>query len=166
MHPYCQEESKMESIITNYKKVSEIQEELKNVNIENYLEFNYQGDYVFKKCEYSDGPLLGHITQKFPRLDYDENAVKKFETHLKNIGVFSEAVKRRHKNHVEEVAKWSESKVVTVPAPAVAAGGTTQLPKPRLPPLWSGQKFDRWKVEVERWYENDKSSDVENILIY
>lgn len=27
--------------------------------------------------------------------------------------------------------------------------GKTQLVKPRLPPLWSGQEFDRWKVEVE-----------------
>ena len=50
---------KMESISTNYKKVSEIQEELKNVNIENHLEFNYHGEYVFRKCEYCDGPLLG-----------------------------------------------------------------------------------------------------------
>ena len=82
----------MESISTNYKKVSEIQEELKNVNIENYLEFNYQGDYVFKKCEYCDGLLLGHITQKCPKLDYDEKVVKKFESYLKNIGGFSEAV--------------------------------------------------------------------------
>ena len=97
--------STMDNIKSNYKKVSEIQEELKNVNIENHLEFNYQGDYVFKKCEYCDGPLLGHITQKCPKLDYDEKDVKKFENHLKNIGGFSEAVKRRHKNHVEEVAK-------------------------------------------------------------
>ena len=80
----------MDNIKSNYKKVSEIQEELKNVNIENHLEFNYQGDYVFKKCEYFDGRLLGHITQKCPRLDYDENAVKKFETHLKSMGGFSE----------------------------------------------------------------------------
>ena len=53
------------------------------MNIDNYLELNYQGDYVFKKCEYCYGPLLGHIKQKCPKLDYDENAVKKFETHLK-----------------------------------------------------------------------------------
>ena len=34
----------------------------------------------------------------------------------------------------------------------------------RQPPLWSGQKFDRWKVEVERWYENNKSSDEEKYI--
>ena len=138
----------MESISTNYKKVSEIQEELKNVNIENRLKFNYQGDYVFKKCEYCDGPLLGHIPQKCPTLDCDEKDVNKFENHLKNIGGFSEAMERTYKSNVEKVANWSESKVV--PAPAVGAGGTTQLVKPRQPLLWSGQKFDRWKAEVER----------------
>ena len=49
--------STMDNIKSNYKKVSKIQEEQKNVNIENHLEFNYQGDYVFRKCEYCDGPL-------------------------------------------------------------------------------------------------------------
>ena len=38
-------------------------------------------------------------------------------------------------------------------------GATTQLTKPRLPPLWSGQKYDRWKIEVERLCENIKSTD-------
>ena len=51
----------MDNIKSNYKKVSEIQEELKNVNIENHLEFNYQGDYVFKKYAFCDWPLLGHL---------------------------------------------------------------------------------------------------------
>ena len=76
---------KMESISTNYKKVSEIQEELKNVNIETYLEFNYQGDYVFKKCAFCDGPLLGHLPTKCPKLDYEEKAAKIFETYFKSI---------------------------------------------------------------------------------
>ena len=28
----------------------------------------------------------------------------------------------------------------------------------------SGQKFDRWKAEVEKWYENNKSSDEEKYI--
>ena len=44
------------------------------------------------------------------------------------------------------------------------AGGITQLVKTRQPPLWSGQKFDRWKVEVERWYENNRVNDEEKFL--
>ena len=27
---------------------------------------------------------------------------------------------------------------------------TTQLVKARFPPVWSGQKFERWKKEIER----------------
>ena len=97
------------------------------MNIENHLKFNYQGDYEFKKCEYCDGLLLGHMAQKCPKLDYDEKVVNKVERHFENIGGFHEAIERREKGHREKVAKWCESKVVPVPAPAVAAGGTTQL---------------------------------------
>ena len=46
----------------------------------------------------------------------------------------------------------------------VTPGATTQLVKTRQPPLWSGQKFDRWKVEEERWYENNKLSDEKKYI--
>ena len=84
----------MESISTNYKKVSDIQEDLRNVTIENNFKFNYQGDYEFKKCEYCDGLLLGLMAQKCPKLDYDEKVVKKFKSYLKTIGGFREAIER------------------------------------------------------------------------
>ena len=29
----------------------------------------------------------------------------------------------------------------------VMPGATTQLVKSRQPPLWSGQKYDRWRIE-------------------
>ena len=60
----------------------------------------------------------------------------------------------------ESVKLALESKVT----PGVTPGATTQLVKTRQPPLWSGQKFDRWKVEVERCYENNKSSDEEKCI--
>ena len=62
----------METVSTNYKKIIEIQEELRNVKIDNHLKFDYQGDYKFNKCEYCDGPLLGHMAQKCPMLDHDK----------------------------------------------------------------------------------------------
>ena len=43
-------------------------------------------------------------------------------------------------------------------------GGVSQLAKPRLPPLWSGQKYDRWKIEVEKWNDNNKLSDEEKYV--
>ena len=42
--------------------------------------------------------------------------------------------------------------------------GKTQLVKPRLPSLWFGQELDRWKVEVEKWFDNNKSMDAEKYI--
>ena len=42
--------------------------------------------------------------------------------------------------------------------------GKTQLVKPRLFPLWSGQEFDRWKVEVDKWFGNNKSTNEEKYI--
>ena len=36
-------------------------------------------------------------------------------------------------------------------------GAATQLVKSRQPPLWSGQQFDRWRIEVEKWLQRKKS---------
>ena len=36
---------------------------------------------------------------------------------------------------------------------------TTQLVKSRWPPVWSGQKFDKWKLEIEKWTENNWSTE-------
>ena len=41
---------------------------------------------------------------------------------------------------------------------------TIQLVKPRFPSLWSGQEYDRWRVEVEKWYDNNKSTDEEKYI--
>ena len=35
---------------------------------------------------------------------------------------------------------------------------TTQLVKSRFPPIWSGQDYDRWRIEIEKWYDNNQSS--------
>ena len=34
----------------------------------------------------------------------------------------------------------------------------TQLIKARWPPVWVGQKFDKWRLEIEKWKENNKST--------
>ena len=36
--------------------------------------------------------------------------------------------------------------------------------KARIPPIWSGQKFDRWMKEVERWAENNKSTEEDKYV--
>ena len=54
----------MDSILTNYKRDSDIDTELGNVDIENFVEFDYSGNYTFREREYCTGPLLGHIQVK------------------------------------------------------------------------------------------------------
>ena len=39
-----------------------------------------------------------------------------------------------------------------------ASGQTTQLVKARYLPIWSGQNYKRWRMEVERWSTNNKAS--------
>ena len=58
-----EEKVQMEKIGSNYMKESKIQEELKNVGIENHLELNYVGGYKFRNCEYCNGPLLVHLKE-------------------------------------------------------------------------------------------------------
>ena len=72
-------------------KVTNIQEELKNVKIENHLEF-FGERYEFWKCEECFGPMLGHMIQKCPKIEYDEKVVPAFEIYLKRIGGFKKAL--------------------------------------------------------------------------
>ena len=41
---------------------------------------------------------------------------------------------------------------------------TTQLVKLRLPPSWIGQKFDKWRQEVNKWKENNKSTEEDKFV--
>lgn len=36
---------------------------------------------------------------------------------------------------------------------------TTQLVKLRFPSIWSGQDFDHWKIEIDKWSKNNRSSE-------
>ena len=109
------------------------------MNLENFLDFDLNGRYEFAKCEGCDGPLLGHqeVKCRGEGVRYDPEVVKSFEHWLRRINGFREKVIARNKKQIEEM------KVATVGG---TLGGTTQLTKPRLPPLWTGQKFDRWRI--------------------
>ena len=48
----------------NDRESGEIEAELKNVDLGNFLNFDYEGRYEFARCEGCDGPLLGHIEVK------------------------------------------------------------------------------------------------------
>ena len=67
----------MDNMKSNYLKEVNIQERLKNLKIEKYLEFFCDGRYEFYKCSGCLGPKLGHITQKCTKLEYDKENVQK-----------------------------------------------------------------------------------------
>merc|ERR1711984_58329 len=41
---------------------------------------------------------------------------------------------------------------------------TTQLVKPRYPPGWTGQRFEKWRVEIEKWSANNKASEEDKFV--
>ena len=58
------EKKMVDNMKSNYLKEMSIQEELKKVKIENYLEFYSDNRYEFYKYSGCFGPQLGHITAK------------------------------------------------------------------------------------------------------
>ena len=161
----------VENVKNNYLKEASIQVELKNVKIENYLEFYSDGRYEFYKCSGCFGPQLGHITAKCTKIQYEGDTVKAFEVYLKEIKGFKEALWTRDKEREKLRAKeMVEAAAATAAAQARkagrvgTAGGVAQIVKPRPPPLWRGQKFDRWKAEVISWCDHGRGNDEENFL--
>ena len=72
----------------DYKKIEEIQAEIRSVYIENFLEFDNNGRYNFYKCESCGGPMLGHIEAKCRGLRgarYEEPTVKAFQDWLRRL---------------------------------------------------------------------------------
>ena len=88
----------------NYASMEDIGEELKNVGLENFLDFNANDDFEFAKCEGCDGPLLGHLVVKCGEKDgvrYGSEAVRSFENWLKRVPGFREAVNARQQKKEE-----------------------------------------------------------------
>ena len=74
----------------------------KNIKIDNYLEFEVNSKYEFIRCEDCNGPTLGHLQVKCPKIEYDEDVLSKFKNCLKRIWEFKEAVWAREKRKEEE----------------------------------------------------------------
>ena len=123
----------MDTIVKNYKQDSDIKNELADVKLDNFLDFDYSGNYEFLKCAYCDGPLLGHLEAKCPRLEYDSGTVKRFEAYLKGLGEFRAGLEKRKREIKEQEMKSMASMVrMTVDAAIQERGnsqGTTQLVK-------------------------------------
>ena len=129
-------------------------EVLKKESVEYFLDFNANDDFEFTKCEGCDGPLLGHQEVKCPVKEgvrYTPDVVKSFENWLKRIPGFREQLKSRQQNEKNlRASAIGEYKRIAIESAETKnrPGGLSQLAKLRLPPLWSGQKYDRWKITI------------------
>ena len=96
--------------------------------------------------------------------------VRDFENNIKTIDGFRKLGKKYiHNRKVKNIeASVKEVTAETVKALLEAIEGkeknTTQIVKPRLLPIWSGQLFDRWMSEVGKWYINSKYSEEDEYL--
>ena len=88
--------------------------------------------------------------------------MKSFENWLERIAVLRQAVTERERkmkvitaNKMGETIKMIMERMET----RNQNNPTTQLVKPRNPLIWSGQKFEKWRLEIEKWSENNKSTD-------
>ena len=83
---------------TNYKKIDDIQIDIRRTDLEEFLKFNNHGRYGFFKCEACGGPILGHLEVKCRGLNgdrYNHQTVKSFEEWLERIPEFRQAITDR-----------------------------------------------------------------------
>ena len=78
-------------------KKEDIEKELKNVGIENFVEFIANDEYVFGKYEKCEGPLIGHMEVKCrgENVRYGLEAIRSFEHWVKRMPAFKQANKDR-----------------------------------------------------------------------
>ena len=94
----------MEDIKNNYRALEEIEDELKNVDLGNFLDFDYEGRYEFANCEGCDGPLLEHLEVKCLGKQgqrYESEKLKGFENWLKWAPWFREAIEAKRMKRAE-----------------------------------------------------------------
>ena len=140
-------------ILDDYKNHDDIATEQENVELENFLDFDYYGKYEFAHCGICSGSLLGHMKMKCSQRNnvrYEEIFVKGFKDWLKTVKGFREAVnnqnkkKERERNDMQVVQIRDTVRTVLENMERKGAGdaNTTQLIKSIFPPIWSGQEFD------------------------
>ena len=87
---------------------------------------------------------------------------------MKGFNEFRQALKKRE-NEKEELKIKTMANVVRMTIEGMQTRGEaqttmTQITKTKQPPIWSGQLFEKWKIEVERWSENNRSSEEDKYV--
>merc|ERR1712030_48163 len=110
--------------------------------------------------------MLGHQITKCPSVEdsYDEKTIAKCENWLERITEFKRLVKERAVREADRAADTQAQILGRVMRETQEARNTTQLVKPQLPPGWSGQRFDKWRAEVEKWSENNRATEEDKFV--
>ena len=153
----------LETMRKNYKDDEDIMNKLTN-GMEMVLDFDrtWNGKYEFLRCAECNGPLLGHRAEKCRQEGdgYDEALVKKFETGFRGNAKFRDIVLKHINNQKIEDMTLRLDKEAEIakkmPAKTNLMVGRTEIPK------WIGQEFEVWRKEMEKWHENDKSTEETN----
>ena len=105
----------------NYGSLADLEEEIKNVDNDDFLEIDYGGRYEFARCEGCDGPLLGHLQVKCGEkqgVRYWSEAVRSFENWIKRVPGFREAVnarqQKKEKVRSAKIGEYLEIAIETV----------------------------------------------------
>ena len=144
---------------SDYMTMENITTRLKADGVQEYLKFKDNGDYEFLECENCDGPMLGHQVAKCRHSEvYAEKTLAKFKKWLDKIPELRRQIEERDREIVDRTARSQAEMMSRALRDAAETRGTTQLVKARQPPVWTGQKFEKWRTEVERWDENNKAT--------
>ena len=102
--------------------------------------------------------MLGHRAEKCRKSNgYEEALVKKYETSLRSSLKIREIIITYINNQKRSEMDYKQDRELelakNLPAKTSLMIGRTEIPK------WIGQEFEVWKKELEKWNENDKSTD-------
>ena len=158
--------AQIDNMKSKYMTVENITIRLKADTLKDYLDFKSNGEYEFLSCENCDGPMLGHQVTKCNSLQegYDEKTITKFEKWLKRIPELRKQIEERAINGADRAAQTQAEILGRVMRDTQEARNTTQLVKARWPPGWTGQRFDKWRVEIEKWSTNNKATEEDKFM--
>ena len=88
---------------------------------------------------------------------YYENIVTKFETNMRSAKMIGEILNKFIDTTRKEEIDYNQNREVEL-ARGLSAKRSLMMGRTEIP-RWNDQEFYVWKKELEKWNENDKSSD-------
>ena len=111
------------------------------------------------RCGNCNGPMLGHREEKCRHKEevYEEDIVNRYEKNMRSCVEMRATILQYINKKKKEEIDYKQDRELEIakkkPAQTNLMIGRTEIPR------WIGQEFDVWKKELEKWNENDKSTD-------